>query len=158
MVAGSVGEATAAVNSFSLGGAAIMGDASAMVPQSSGNPTRRVVIVGASDRPERPACKALAMLRAQGFTVLPVHPRITAIEGIPVLRDLSEVSGDVDTVTLYVNPAIGGTLAEALLALRPRRVIFNPGSECPALAGRLAAAGIASVEACTLVLLATGAF
>ena len=39
-----------------------------------------------------------------------------------------------------------------------RRVIFNPGSENFALAKRLEASGAEVVEACTLVLLATGRF
>ena len=122
------------------------------------NGARAVVIVGASDKPERYAHKALVMLREQGFPVLPVHPRLVEIEGISVVRDVSQVTGAVDTVTLYVNPAIGEALTEALVALNPRRVIFNPGSESPELAAVLDAAGIAHEDACTLVLLNTGQF
>jgi len=61
-------------------------------------------------------------------------------------------------VTLYVSAAHQDPVADDLLALAPRRVIFNPGTENPALAARLQAAGITTLEACTLVLLKTGAF
>jgi hypothetical protein len=59
---------------------------------------------------------------------------------------------------MYVGPAISAGLTEKLTALRPRRVIFNPGAENSALAGALQKAGIACEEACTLVLLNTGQF
>jgi hypothetical protein len=45
-----------------------------------------------------------------------------------------------------------------ILAVRPRRVIFNPGAENASAAETLARHGIEAVEACTLVLLATGQF
>lgn len=121
-------------------------------------PAERVVLVGASDRPERYAHQALLELRAHGHSVVPVHPRLTAVEGLPVVADLSQVGGPVDTVTLYVGPAISAGLADELLRLRPHRVIFNPGTENPGLQARLAAAGIAAQEACTLVLLRTGQY
>jgi len=118
----------------------------------------RVVIVGASDKPERYAHKAMHALLRHGHEVVLVHPSLKAIEGRPVYPDLSEISGQVDTVTLYVGPAISSGLSEKLISLRPRRVLFNPGTENPGLAAQLVAAGILTEEACTLVLLATGSF
>jgi predicted CoA-binding protein len=118
----------------------------------------RIVIVGASDNPERYSHKALLLLRRHGHEVVPVHPKLAEIEGIKVVPDLAAVTGPVDTVTMYVGPAISAGLTEKLTALRPRRVIFNPGAENSALADALQKAGIACEEACTLVLLNTGQF
>lgn len=122
------------------------------------SPAQRVIIVGASDKPDRYAHMALTLLRRHGHEVVPVHPRLTMIESIPVVSDLSEITGTVDTVTMYVGPAISSALADKLIALRPQRVIFNPGSENPELAISLESAGIAVEEACTLVLLNTAQF
>lgn len=124
------------------------------------NDTRkeRVMIVGASDNPERYSHKALLMLREHGHEAIPVHPKLERIEGIPVLHDISAAARPVDTVTMYVGPQISSGLAEQLIALQPRRVIFNPGSENPALEDRLRAAGVQVEEACTLVLLRTGQY
>ena len=122
------------------------------------SPAQRVVIVGASDKPDRYAHMALTLLRRHGHEVVPVHPRLTEIEGVPVVSDLSDISGAVDTVTMYVGPAISSGLADKLIALKPQRVIFNPGSEIPELASKLQAAGITTEEACTLVLLNTAQF
>jgi predicted CoA-binding protein len=118
----------------------------------------RVVILGASDKPERYAHQAQHLLVRHGHEVIPVHPRLKEIEGVPVVADLAQVAGPVDTVTMYVGPAISTGLNEKLIALKPRRVLFNPGSENPALSTQLRAAGIGTEEACTLVLLHTGQF
>lgn len=118
----------------------------------------RVLIIGASDKPDRYAHKALKALQQHGHEVVLVHPRLKEIEGLPVHADVSEVTGDVDTVTMYVGPAISAGLTDKLTALKPKRVIFNPGSENPELEDSLSKADIEPQEACTLVLLATGQF
>ncbi|MDZ4406190.1 CoA-binding protein [Prosthecobacter sp.] len=120
--------------------------------------TERVVIVGASDNPERYSYRALLMLRQHGHEVVPVHPKLAEIEGIAVVADVSLISGPVDTVTMYVGAAISAGLQDKLVALKPRRVIFNPGAENAVLAEALQKAGIACEETCTLVLLNTGQF
>lgn len=120
--------------------------------------TERVAILGASDKPDRYSHRAQLMLRQRGHEVVPVNPKLEVIEGIPVVPDLGAIEGAVDTLTLYVGPQITSGLADAILALKPRRVIFNPGTENPALEARLSAAGISCDNACTLVLLTTGTF
>lgn len=122
------------------------------------NPSQKVVIVGASDRPDRYAHKAMQALIRHGHEVALVHPRLKEIEGRSVVAHLNDVEGPVDTVTMYVSPAISVTMEEDLLAMRPKRVLFNPGSENPALQSALTQEGIVCEEACTLVLLSTGGF
>ncbi len=122
------------------------------------NQSQRVVIAGASDKPDRYAHQAMKALQRAGHEVVLVNPRLEAIEGQPVVADLGEVAQPIDTVTLYVGPAISRDMGEALTALAPDRVLVNPGAENPELEAELAAAGIAVQRACTLVLLATGRF
>lgn len=118
----------------------------------------RVVILGASDKPDRYAYLALTKLLKFGHDPVPVHPVLRAVDGIPVVSDLTSVSGQVDTLTLYVNPSISEKMADAILSLHPGRVIFNPGTESPALQAKLREAAIPFVEACTLVMLETGEY
>ncbi len=123
--------------------------------------SERVAVLGASDKPERYSNKAVRLLREHGHTVLPVHPKLETVEGLPVSADLATLrnAGEkVDTVSVYLRKEISSPLASELKALGPRRVIFNPGSENPALAGVLREAGIEVVENCTLVMLNLGQF
>ena len=122
------------------------------------HPHERIVVLGASDKPDRYSHRALVMLQKHGHHVIPVHPTLTQIEGIPVVSDLGSVSGHVDTITVYVGPTISSGLAKSFIQLQPRRVIFNPGAENPALASQLQNAGISTEDACTLVLLSTGTY
>ena len=117
-----------------------------------------VAVLGASDKPERYSNKAIKMLREHHHQVIPINPRLKTIEGVPVVRALSEISTPVDTLTLYVGPEISTKLAAEIAALHPRRVIFNPGTENPELEATLNEQGIATEQACTLVLLSTGQF
>jgi hypothetical protein len=119
---------------------------------------QRVVVMGASHKPERYANQAIRLLLDHGHTVIPVHPRLDAAEGLPVVHQLSEIDGPVDTLTLYIGPERSSPIAEAIVQLHPGRVIFNPGTESPALETRLDQAGIPHEQACTLVLLRTGQF
>lgn len=120
--------------------------------------SERVVVLGASNRPDRYSQRALRMLREHGHEVVPVHPSLLEIDGIPVAKNLASVEGRVDTLTLYVNPTISEQLAEEIVSMRPRRIIFNPGTESSALRSRLDEESIPWEEACTLVLLGTGSF
>ncbi len=117
-----------------------------------------VVVLGASDKRDRYSNQALRLLREHGHTVIPVHPALSEIEGVPAVPSLAQVAAPVDTVTVYVNPTILAGQTEALVALAPKRVILNPGTESPETEATLRRAGIDVVPACTLVLLHTGQF
>lgn len=120
-----------------------------------------VAIVGASDKADRYSYKAFKMLKEFGHTPVPIHPRLAEIEGdrcYSSLSALKDSGAKIDTVTMYVRADLSTPLADDILALTPKRVIFNPGTENPELATKLRAGGINTVEACTLVLLKTGQF
>lgn len=117
-----------------------------------------VAILGASNKPERYSHQAVVLLAKKGHKVFPIHPALAEIDGRPVFKRLADISEPLDTVTMYVSPALSGGMADEILAAKPRRVIFNPGTENPELQDRLAAAGIVVVRACTLVMLRTGQF
>ena len=113
------------------------------------------LILGASDNPERYSHKAMFMLIKHGHEVVLVNPKLKVINNIPVYDSLGSVKDAIDTLTVYVSPAISDQLESEIIRLKPRRVIFNPGAENPRLAKLLRAAGIKTQEACTLVLLQT---
>ena len=119
---------------------------------------RHVVVLGASAKPMRYSNQAVRLLLEKGYPVTPVHPKLEKIEGLPVVHALDQVQQPVDTLTLYVGPQRLEPMLEEVIALRPHRVIFNPGTESKELMQRVEQAGIPWLEACTLVLLRIGTF
>jgi predicted CoA-binding protein len=117
-----------------------------------------VVVLGASPKPTRYSNMAVRQLEAKGYRVIPVHPTAERIGDLPVRHSLRDIAEDVHTLTLYLGPLHSRAQIEDILALAPKRVIFNPGTESPQLDSRLKAAGIECVHACTLVMLRSGLF
>lgn len=120
--------------------------------------SKTIAILGASDKEDRYAYKAQKRLMEHGYAVIPVSPAGKNVLGIDGLKSLREIQQPIDTVTLYVGPKNLQPQLDDLLALQPRRVIFNPGTEDAELQDRLTDAGIHVIEACTLVLLSTDQF
>ena len=119
---------------------------------------KNVAILGASDDPSRYSYRAFCDLQSYGHKVFPVSPKMKEIEGVEVYPELKDLQCPIDTLTLYVGPALSSKLKDQIVALQPKRVIFNPGSENPEVARALAEAKIEFVEACTLVMLRLGQF
>jgi predicted CoA-binding protein len=117
-----------------------------------------VAVLGASPKPERISNQALHRLQAKGHKVIPVNPAHQMIDGIPVVKRLSEIGEAVDTLTIYVGADHIGAIIPDIIKLRPNRVIINPGAESVELTTALALAKIHYLEACTLVMLSTGQF
>jgi len=122
------------------------------------NEKQTVVVLGASPKPERYSNKAVRLLLEHGHRVIPVHPAIKEIESLPVVPALKHIKDAVDTLTVYLSPALSAPLQPDILNLKPERVIFNPGTENPELKQALEREGIVAEEACTLVLLNTEQF
>ncbi|MDD5597102.1 MAG: CoA-binding protein [Victivallaceae bacterium] len=119
---------------------------------------KTVAVLGASPKPERYSNQAVGMLLEYGYEVIPVNPSGVVIHGLPVIKSLDKIKSQIGTLTMYVSAKISSAQEAAILQLNPARVIFNPGTENPALETALANAGIKVVHACTLVLLRTGQF
>jgi predicted CoA-binding protein len=118
---------------------------------------KKTVVLGASDNPSRYSFLAVERLREKGHPVVAVGKREGKIKDTPILTGEPLVN-DVDTVTLYLNPVLQVAAYDYILGLKPRRVIFNPGTENDELEEILRSKGIEPVEACTLVMLAAGMY
>lgn len=119
---------------------------------------KTVAVLGASTNPERYSNKVVVSLLEHGYEVIPVNPAGPVICGLTAVKDLPSVKQPVHTLTIYINPERSSALHDEIIALNPERVIFNPGTENLALAALCREHGIATLEACTLVLLETGQF
>ena len=77
--------------------------------------------------------------------------------GIQIKSNLENLQR-INTISLYMNQMRQKPFYKALLALKPERVIFNPGTENPDFRKLLEDHGVEAIEACTLVMLTTGTY
>lgn len=121
--------------------------------------SKRTIIVGASPNPSRYSYLASEMLSDHGHEIIPLGIRSGQVSGHEIvdIRGFPHVTA-VDTITLYVGAARQPALYDYILSLKPKRVIFNPGTENPTFFKKLDEAGIPRIEACTLVMLRTGQY
>jgi predicted CoA-binding protein len=117
-----------------------------------------VVVLGASPKPERYSNQAVRALVEHGHRVIPVHPLLKKIAGVPAVPSLTNINAAVKTLTLYVGPELGKKLLPEMIDLQPDRVIMNPGTESDEIEAHLNDEGIPVLRACTLVMLRTGQF
>ena len=117
-----------------------------------------VAILGASDRKDRYAHRAMLLLEEKGHRVFLINPSLSMIGDRVVRSSLTDISESIDTITVYVRMEISSEIADEILASKPRRIIFNPGTENAELAARARNEGIVVTEGCTLVMLSTGQF
>ena len=118
---------------------------------------KKTVVLGATTNPSRYAYLATKRLQQYGIEVVPVGIREGEIGGIPILLGQPAIE-EVDTITLYLNPFRQEMYYEYILSLKPKRIIFNPGTENATLVKMAKERGIQAEIACTLVLLSLGTY
>jgi uncharacterized protein len=118
--------------------------------------TKTVAVIGASTNRAKYGNKSVRAHAAQGYTVYPINPTETEIEGWRVYASIRDIPVDrVDRVTMYVLPHIGITLLEDILAKSPGEVWLNPGTESDKLIARAEQLGLPVIQACSIVDLGT---
>lgn len=115
----------------------------------------KIVILGASDNPNRIGCIATKFLYNKGYDVFAVSHRKGEIDGIQ-LHDSSEKVENADTVTIFLNPERQKSFYEYILSAKPKRIIFNPGAENHELEALARSQHIQIISGCTIALFSAG--
>lgn len=121
------------------------------------NAKKKTLVLGASDNPSRYSYLALHRLKSHGHPVVAIGKKPGMVAEVPIEKEKKNFD-NVDTVTLYLNPAHQKLYYDYIVSLKPKRIIFNPGAENDELSDLAIKNGIEPMEACTLVLLATGQY
>ena len=117
----------------------------------------KTLVLGASVNSRRYSNIAINRLIANTEDVVAVGKVSGQTAGIKIETGKPSFK-DIDTVTLYLNPLRQKEYYDYILSLKPKRVIFNPGTENMELVRLLEENTISYEIACTLVLLATGQY
>lgn len=121
---------------------------------------KKTIVIGATDNPARYAYMATVALQKKGHQVIPVGIKDGEINGLKIINQKKENAqvADVDTVTLYVGPQNQPYWYDYIIGLKPKRVVFNPGTENPEFEQLLQKNNIHTEIACTLVMLSVGTY
>lgn len=99
------------------------------------------------------------MLTSYNHPIVPIGIKRGEVFGEQILDIYQKPKvEDVDTITLYIGPQRQPQWYEYLLSLKPKRIIFNPGTENDEFEKMAEDAGIEVVEGCTLVMLRSRQF
>ncbi len=120
---------------------------------------KKTVIIGATTNPGRYAYLAANMLSQYDHEIVPVGIKEGKVFGKEILDIFEKPAIDnVDTVTLYIGPQRQPEYYQYILGLKPKRIIFNPGTENDEFIRMAEAQGVEALEACTLVMLRSGQY
>jgi len=119
--------------------------------------SKKTLVLGASLKEDRYSNIAINKLVNNGHEVIAIGLRKGNIENVKIDTGYPELK-DIDTVTLYVKPERQEEYYEYIISIKPKRVIFNPGTENREFIELLESNNIEVEVACTLVLLTIGQY
>ncbi len=105
---------------------------------------RTIALVGASDRPDRPSYRVMAMLQEHGYRVIPVNPQITGehLHGEFVFRELAQIGEPIEIVDIFRRPLAAGEAVDEAIAVGAKAVWMQLGVINEGAAARAEAAGL----------------
>lgn len=118
---------------------------------------KKTLVLVASPKPDRYSNKAVKLLMENAVPTIAISRRKGAIGDLDFLVGKPLIDG-IHSVTLYLNPINQKEFYSYIISLKPKRVIFNPGTENPELQDLLDQNAIYWEEACTLVMLRTNQY
>jgi predicted CoA-binding protein len=111
---------------------------------------KTVAVIGASNDRSKFGNKALRAFEHQGYTVIPINPNVSEIEGHRAYASVLDVPGRIDSATVYVPPETGVKVMEELANKQIAEVWLNPGADGREVVARAKALGLKTIQACSI--------
>ena len=112
---------------------------------------RIVAVIGASSDRRKFGNRALRAFRRQGYTVLPINPNETEVEGLKTYASVLDVPDAIDMATFYVPPDVGEKVMPDVARKKIPEVWLNPGSESDALIRLARSLDVEPIIACSII-------
>ena len=112
---------------------------------------KTVIILGASRDRSKFGNKAVRAFRQQGYTVYPVNPKETEIEGLPCYRSVADVPVRPERISVYLPPPVLLGLLPAIAARGCDELWLNPGSDSAEVVSEAERLGLNVVQACSIL-------
>jgi predicted CoA-binding protein len=112
---------------------------------------KTVAIIGASNDPRKFGNKAVRAFQQQGYTVYPVNPNESEIEGLPAFKSIRDVPARPQMISVYVPPPVLVRLLPDIAAKGCDELWLNPGTESDEALAEAEKLGLNVVQACSIV-------
>jgi predicted CoA-binding protein len=111
-----------------------------------------VAVIGAGAERWKFGNKSVRAHLAAGYTVYPVHPSASIVEGLRAYSSIRDVPvKPLDRVMVYLPPAVGLQVLPEIAAVSPREVWFNPGADSPEVLAAARKLGLNVIAGCSIV-------
>ena len=112
-----------------------------------------MAVIGASNDRRKFGNRAVRAYKLRGYTVVPINPHETEVEGLRAYASVLDVPGPIEMASFYVPPEVGERVIEEIARKEIPEVWLNPGAESDALIARARALEIQPIIACSIVAL-----
>ena len=113
--------------------------------------SKTVAVIGASSNRNKFGNKALRAFEHQGYTVIPINPNETEVEGHRTFGSVLDVPGSIDVATVYVPAPVGVRVMDDLAKKQIPEVWLNPGADDPEVVARARELGVPIIQACSII-------
>lgn len=112
---------------------------------------KSVAIIGASVDPSKFGNKAVRAFRQQGYTVYPVNPKESTIEGLTCYATIRDVPERPTKISVYLPPPVLLKVLPDIAARGCDELWLNPGTESDEVLAAAGKLGLNVVQACSIV-------
>ncbi len=112
---------------------------------------KTVAIIGASADPAKFGNKAVRAFLLQGYTVYPVNPKESEIEGLPCHAGIRDVPVRPEKVSVYLPPPVLLKVLPDIAARGCDELWLNPGTESDEVLTAAEQLGLNVIQACSIV-------
>jgi predicted CoA-binding protein len=112
---------------------------------------KTVAVVGASSNRSKFGNKALRAFANQGYSVIPINPTETEVEGLRAYASVLDVPEAIDMATIYVPGAVGVRVLDDLAKKGIPEVWLNPGADDRQVVEKARALGLKTVVHCSII-------
>jgi predicted CoA-binding protein len=110
-----------------------------------------VAVIGASNDRGKYGNKAVRAYRQRGFTVYPVNPHETEVEGLPAYESIREVPERPNLISVYVRPQVLIKLLPDIASRGCDELWLNPGTESDEVLAEAERLKLNVIQACSII-------
>jgi len=112
---------------------------------------KTVAVVGASNHRGKFGNKALRAFQDAGYTVVPINPHESEVEGIAAYKSVLDVPGPIDMATVYVQPDVAYRLLDEFERKQIPEIWLNPGADSDDVLDEARRRKLNVIAACSII-------